>query len=116
MPRHRQQAAGKLDGASVDSAGNAERNRDADVQVRFIEYMPLGLAQEWSGAYVPCSEILDRIRTLSGGLGSVLWGSVHTGERLILAPSCHAVPRHRFHASPPAASLERRRVERGGEA
>lgn len=31
-------------------------------QVRFIEYMPLGLGQRWESSYVPRDEILDRIR------------------------------------------------------
>jgi cyclic pyranopterin phosphate synthase len=31
-------------------------------QVRFIEYMPLGLGQRWESSYVPRNEILDRIR------------------------------------------------------
>jgi GTP 3',8-cyclase len=31
-------------------------------QVRFIEYMPLGLGQRWEASYVPREEILDRIR------------------------------------------------------
>ena len=31
-------------------------------QVRFIEYMPLGLGQRWESSYVPRSEILERIR------------------------------------------------------
>jgi cyclic pyranopterin phosphate synthase len=33
-------------------------------QARFIEYMPLGLAQRWDASYVPRAEILDRIRSL----------------------------------------------------
>jgi len=32
-------------------------------QVRFIEYMPLGIGQRWESSYVPRVEILDRIRT-----------------------------------------------------
>jgi cyclic pyranopterin phosphate synthase len=36
--------------------------RDADAQVRFIEYMPLGMAQKWTRSYVACGEILERIR------------------------------------------------------
>ncbi len=31
-------------------------------QVRFIEYMPLGLGQRWESSYVPRAEILERIR------------------------------------------------------
>lgn len=31
-------------------------------QVRFIEYMPLGLGKRWDRSYVPRAEILDRIR------------------------------------------------------
>ena len=31
-------------------------------QVRFIEYMPLGLGQRWEASYVPRPEILERIR------------------------------------------------------
>ena len=30
-------------------------------QVRFIEYMPLGIGQRWASSYVPRSEILERI-------------------------------------------------------
>jgi cyclic pyranopterin phosphate synthase len=37
--------------------------RDTGAQVRFIEYMPLGLAQQWKRSYVPCAEILERIGT-----------------------------------------------------
>ncbi len=32
-------------------------------QARFIEYMPLGLAQRWESSYVSRAEILDRIRS-----------------------------------------------------
>ncbi len=32
-------------------------------QARFIEYMPLGLAQRWQSSYVSRAEILDRIRS-----------------------------------------------------
>jgi len=31
-------------------------------QVRFIEYMPLGLGQRWEASYVPRNQILERIR------------------------------------------------------
>lgn len=31
-------------------------------QVRFIEYMPLGLGRRWESSYVPRSQILERIR------------------------------------------------------
>jgi cyclic pyranopterin phosphate synthase len=33
-------------------------------QVRFIEYMPLGIGQRWASSYVPRAEILDRIGAL----------------------------------------------------
>jgi cyclic pyranopterin phosphate synthase len=32
-------------------------------QVRFIEYMPLGLGQRWESSYVPRRQILERIRS-----------------------------------------------------
>lgn len=32
-------------------------------QVRFIEYMPLGLGQRWESSYVPRNEILEHIRS-----------------------------------------------------
>jgi len=35
---------------------------DKDAQVRFIEYMPLGLGQRWESSYVSRAEILERIR------------------------------------------------------
>ncbi len=35
---------------------------EQQAQVRFIEYMPLGLGWRWASSYVPRAEILDRIR------------------------------------------------------
>lgn len=35
---------------------------EQQAQVRFIEYMPLGLGRRWESSYVPRAEILDRIR------------------------------------------------------
>jgi cyclic pyranopterin phosphate synthase len=31
-------------------------------QVRFIEYMPLGIGQRWESSYISCADILERIR------------------------------------------------------